>query len=512
MTSRLMRTSIALAAVTTLALSGCGTDPGTPAKPAAKGGSAPAAPAPALAEFTKAEASLVKGLEMTKYSDTERKIEAEVPVVPGARTLSSAMEVVREHVLRGAAMERASEVSVASQVLASGPDVVGVEISSKVKADSGEQAKSSVVWYDGAARRAYSSPAMIDSDQWGAFKQAVAKAAGKSVDAKKLSQALDSEAAPMGDGPSIGFSPAGDVVLRFAAGTVSDKEYAVTVPAAQTDSLLSAFGIRARTASTKPSAFDPATVPPAASAPSSAPKATSTPGTKASGAAGNAVPRPSTAVGTDCTVVKCVALTFDDGPGPESDKVVKALVENGAAGTFFQLGQAIKANPKMAKDIASAGMEVGSHTVTHQDLARSSAEKITKELDGSIATMTETYGRAPLLLRPPYGSHNKASDVIIGQKDMAIIQWSNDTNDWKTKSTTSTEAAASAAKPNDVVLMHDIHDFTVAAVPGIVRDLKAKGLTMVTISELSLNSGSPEPGHAYCSTTANKQTGFACAG
>ncbi len=58
--------------------------------------------------------------------------------------------------------------------------------------------------------------------------------------------------------------------------------------------------------------------------------------------------------------------------------------------------------------------------------------------------------------------------------------------------------------------MHDIHPTTVDAVPAIVKGMKDKGVRMVTLSELSLNSGTYEAGHGYCLTTAEKQTGFAC--
>ncbi|GAB3622291.1 hypothetical protein GCM10027418_03730 [Mariniluteicoccus endophyticus] len=510
-TKRAGRAAVALSVAAMLGVSGCGSDP------SANGGKAPhgdkpvtsAPSAPPKAEFVSVDASNLVGVTSHTYTDSTRGIEATVPYLKDARTLSSAMEVVREHLLRTSAQEKASGTKITTQVIASAPDAVGILVSATVTGAQGERTNPVVVWYDPVSRRAHSSPVLIDAQQWGAFKNAVTKAAGKGADAKKLSAAMDAEAAPQGTGPALGFDAEGNVVVRFAPGVVGEQAAGFVVPAKEADALLSTFGRAAQAATKSPSKFD-ATVKPASPAPSSA----ATPAITASKSAtpGNQVPRPSTAVGVDCAKEKCVALTYDDGPGPESHKVVEAFLAEGGAVTFFQLGQMIKANPDQAKLIASSGMEVASHSMTHPDLARSGADKARRELEGSADAMKEVYGRTPMLLRPPYGSHNKAVDEIAAANGMAVIQWNNDTNDWKTKNTMSTEAAASSAKPNAVVLMHDIHDSTVAAAPGIARDLKAKGLTMVTLSELALNSGAYEAGHSYCTITSEKQSGFLCTG
>ena len=60
--------------------------------------------------------------------------------------------------------------------------------------------------------------------------------------------------------------------------------------------------------------------------------------------------------------------------------------------------------------------------------------------------------------------------------------------------------------------MHDIHDSTVAAAPTIVKDLQDKGATLVTVSELTLNSGGVYAGHGYCNGTNVAQNGYGCKG
>ncbi|GAB3703002.1 polysaccharide deacetylase family protein [Mariniluteicoccus flavus] len=504
-----VRIGIGLSVVALLATSACGVDPSKskPGGDAPKGGATTKAPDAPRAEFARVDPGTVAGWTMTTYADDSRGIRAEVPVVPGARTLSSAMEVVRERTLRTAAQEGATAVSVTTSVVAASPQAVGIQVTRKITSPKGERTEPVIVWYDAATRRVHSSPILVDAQQWGAFKQAVAKtvAKDKAVDPKKLSQALDAEAAPQGIGPALAFDAQGNLVARFGAGAVSDQPIGLVVAAKDVDPVLSTFGRSAQAAAKAPSAFDPSAAPSgAAPTPSASASPSATPG--------NQVPRPSTAVGVDCTKAKCVALTYDDGPGADTAQVLEAFTKAGAAATFFQLGDMIRANPKVARQVASSGMEVASHSMSHPDLARIGADKLKREVEGASAIMKETYGRSPMLLRPPYGSHNKAVDDLAARNGLGIIQWNADTNDWKTKNTASTEASASAARADSIVLMHDIHPSTVAAAPGIVRDLQAKGLTLVTVSELALNSGSYEAGHAYCTTTNQKQSGFGCAG
>ena len=77
-----------------------------------------------------------------------------------------------------------------------------------------------------------------------------------------------------------------------------------------------------------------------------------------------------------CSVVKCVALTFDDGPSPFDDRLLQILKDNDAKATFFLIGNKVAANPAGAKRIADAGMEIGNHTWEHPNMATLPMEDI----------------------------------------------------------------------------------------------------------------------------------------
>lgn len=193
-------------------------------------------------------------------------------------------------------------------------------------------------------------------------------------------------------------------------------------------------------------------------------------------------PPASTPPEVDCAKVKCVALTFDDGPGPHTKELLKTLKKEGAKATFFVLGEQAEQWPELVREEASAGMELGNHSWDHPFLRSMGKKEVASQISRTNAMIKKTSGGTEaVFLRPPYGAFSeKQRDEV----SMPLALWDVDTLDWKTRSTRSTVKAASAARPGDIVLMHDIHAPTVKAVPQIVKNLKAKGYHLVTLSTL----------------------------
>ncbi|MDO5682452.1 MAG: polysaccharide deacetylase family protein [Propionibacteriaceae bacterium] len=198
----------------------------------------------------------------------------------------------------------------------------------------------------------------------------------------------------------------------------------------------------------------------------------------------------------DCSVAKCIALTFDDGPGPYTPRLLEMLTSKGAGATFFMQGVMIRANPDIARQVASTPrMEIGDHSMTHPQLNRVSAGKLRNELAGNHALIKEVTGKDVTVFRPPYGARNGAVDAMAAEVGESVIIWDVDTNDWKTRNAVSVRAeVARQARPGSIVLMHDIHKSTVDAVPGIISDLQAQGYVLVTVSEVL---GGSTPGQVY---------------
>jgi peptidoglycan/xylan/chitin deacetylase (PgdA/CDA1 family) len=501
---------------------------------------------PAPASMTKVDAALVSGAIPTKLTASNpRTVSAAVPQIPKARNLTQALEVVRERTLRQAAWDKASAVDISTSYVAASADVIGVLVKATTTKAGKETTALTSLWYNAQLSQTFSPSVLISWPGWADFAKAVGKAASDaSLDKAKVLKALQDTPAPYGTGPAIAFDTAGGVVVNFPPGAVKAEPTEVRVPKKTVTPLLSDFGVLAEGASNHPSAFSgtPTTtltwwkpgqnkprpsgspnlrpLPGDSTGPvttqSAAPSASASPSASPSPSAGASGPEhPSTAIGIDCVANKAVALTYDDGPGPETATVLAALEKHKGAATFFEMGNSIDAYPKTTVLVAASGYEIGSHTVTHPDLATLGSERLKQEITGNSARIKKLIGRSPLLLRPPYGSHNEAADEVASADGMAIVNWSVDTEDWKTKSTSATEQKVF----NDVkiytepiILMHDIHDFTVAAAGPIIEKLTAEGYKLVTVSEMTLNTGGFRTGHGYCRGTSLVQDGYLCKG
>ena len=178
-----------------------------------------------------------------------------------------------------------------------------------------------------------------------------------------------------------------------------------------------------------------------------------------------------------------IALTFDDGPGEYTEELINCLVENNAKATFFMLGQNVEAYPEIAKELSDAGMELGNHSYSHPDLVTIGAEAAAQQVSNTDAALKAATGFEATVMRPPGGSFNDSVKAAINHP---LIIWSIDTRDWATKSEDQTyQVVMDNAQDGSVVLMHDIHEWSVKAAIRMIPDLIAKGFKLVTVSELA---------------------------
>ena len=191
-----------------------------------------------------------------------------------------------------------------------------------------------------------------------------------------------------------------------------------------------------------------------------------------------------------------IALTFDDGPGEYTEELINCLVENNAKATFFMLGQNVEAYPEIAKELSDAGMERGNHSYSHPDLVTIGADAAAQQVSNTDAALKTATGFEATVMRPPGGSFNDSVKAAI---DHPLIIWSIDTRDWATKSEDQTyQVVMDNAQDGSVVLMHDIHEWSVKAAIRMIPDLIAKGFKLVTVSELAEAKGKTlQSGNAY---------------
>lgn len=186
---------------------------------------------------------------------------------------------------------------------------------------------------------------------------------------------------------------------------------------------------------------------------------------------------------------KLVALTFDDGPWPtHTDQVLRALKKAEVPATFFLLGGNVKRYPAMARRIASEGHLLASHSLGHKDFARSTPAQIRREVNGGRNAIKKATGVTTNWIRPPYGAMDGAAWKVVRGSGGRVVMWDVDSNDWRKPGAASiVNTVVKHTRPGSIVLMHDgggDRSQTAAAIAGIVKKLKAKGYTFVTVQEL----------------------------
>lgn len=207
----------------------------------------------------------------------------------------------------------------------------------------------------------------------------------------------------------------------------------------------------------------------------------------------------------DCTRIRCVALTFDDGPGEHTGRLLDTLARHRARATFFVLGGMVAEDRgENLRRMVTEGHEVGNHTWNHLPLTQLSEETIRYELTNTQKVVRRLAGVRMTLMRPPYGSTNDRVAAEARREGLAQILWDVDTLDWRDRDVWIVTQRATQAWPGSIVLMHDIHVTTVDAVPGILDQFAQRGYTFVTLSEL-YGGGRLVPGRRYTSLRDGKR-------
>ncbi|MEA5619058.1 polysaccharide deacetylase family protein [Cronbergia sp. UHCC 0137] len=185
---------------------------------------------------------------------------------------------------------------------------------------------------------------------------------------------------------------------------------------------------------------------------------------------------------------KVIALTFDDGPWPQTTaQVLDILNKNKIKGTFFVVGQNVKLYPDLAKRVVTEGHTIANHT-WHHWYHYMNPQTAAYEVANTTDIIYQTTGVKTGLFRPPGGiMHNGVVNYAKNNK-YAIIMWSSDSVDYSRPSVPRLiNNIFKGARPGGIVLMHDgggNRSQTVQALPEIISKFRKQGYKFVTIPEL----------------------------
>jgi peptidoglycan-N-acetylglucosamine deacetylase len=184
-----------------------------------------------------------------------------------------------------------------------------------------------------------------------------------------------------------------------------------------------------------------------------------------------------------------VVLTFDDGPiPPRTTRVLDILSAQCVKATFFIVGTMARRWPLVLQRAAAEGHTIGTHTQTHPlRMNRLPIDRARAEIDAGIASVKAALGDhgtvAPFLRIPGLA---RTADIEAYAASAGLMVWSGDAggDDWRRISPATVTARTLAEldrKGRGIIVLHDIHERTVAALPGLLDELKRRGYHIVHV-------------------------------
>ncbi|MGC6425813.1 MAG: polysaccharide deacetylase family protein [Akkermansiaceae bacterium] len=187
-----------------------------------------------------------------------------------------------------------------------------------------------------------------------------------------------------------------------------------------------------------------------------------------------------------------VAMSFDDGPHPQNTpRLLDMLRKRNIRATFYVIGNNVDRYPHIARRIVAEGHEIGNHTYTHRKLTSLSSSEVRKEMQRTQDAIARATGVKPRTMRPPYGAlRNDQRQMIMKDFGYPTVLWSVDPRDWQRPGPSVVTSRILAGAGNGaIILAHDLHAPTVAAMPATFEGLLSRGYQFVTVSQLLAQKG-----------------------
>lgn len=195
-----------------------------------------------------------------------------------------------------------------------------------------------------------------------------------------------------------------------------------------------------------------------------------------------------------------VALTFDDGPDPESTPAFLAELESlGWHATFFMLGTMARRAPALVAEVASAGHEVAVHGDEHRNMLRRFPGAAAEDVRRCRDTLAELSGTQPRWFRPPFGILSYGALRGAKRAGLATVLWTTWGRDWRKEATPDTVAADVLRRyvAGGTVLLHDSDcesypgswHSALGALPKLADEFAARDLRVGPVGEHGIGRG-----------------------
>lgn len=184
---------------------------------------------------------------------------------------------------------------------------------------------------------------------------------------------------------------------------------------------------------------------------------------------------------------KVIALTFDDGPTPNVDKILPLLEKYNAKATFFLIGNDMEKYPEETKKIVEAGHQVGNHTYSHKRMVFKTPSYIKEEIERTDQYIREAGFEGEIDFRPPYGKKLIILPYYLAKSNKETIMWNLEPDTYFTNPDEKVECIIKNSHPGSIILIHPMYDQTgsqLQVIEEVLETLTSEGYTFVTINEL----------------------------
>lgn len=181
-----------------------------------------------------------------------------------------------------------------------------------------------------------------------------------------------------------------------------------------------------------------------------------------------------------------IILTFDDGPVPgKTNQILNTLSSYGVKATFLMVGSMANSYPSHVRTVVSRGHSIGSHTSDHANLRNVSLASAKAKIRAGEKAISKATGRGPApFFRFPYLAGTPALRSWLAQRGVVVLDVDIDSKDYFKDSPTTIVNRTMArlrARGSGIILFHDIHSRSVAALPLLLKELKAGGYKVVAL-------------------------------
>jgi peptidoglycan-N-acetylglucosamine deacetylase len=150
-----------------------------------------------------------------------------------------------------------------------------------------------------------------------------------------------------------------------------------------------------------------------------------------------------------------IALTFDDGPSESTPELLEILARLRAPATFFQCGANVRRLPQVAREVASAGHQIGNHSESHPKLHFKSSQFIYRELASAQEAIQHATGIVPRYFRAPFGIRWFGLREAQQRLGLMGVMWTAIALDWKWPAQRVIGRLAGSAASGAIFCLHD---------------------------------------------------------